>query len=249
MWPRPGCVWPPRLDGGRQRAGASPDGWSPPRSSVRSWRFSTLPAGLRGSGSARNQKRGDVEGGQALAHEPPQFVGPHVLTGTQHHHRPDLLAEHRVGHPDHGAVGHGRVLEQGRLHLDAVDVLPTPDDHVLGPVDDMDEPLLVDAGHVAGVEPSPVNESPGRLGSVPVAPHHVGPLDPQLAGPLGSTPVSWRLLARRTPRAPRPRRTPERVAPHCPACARSRHRCSWWSWPRSRSGRSRCREPPRGSAP
>ena len=97
---------------------------------------------------------GHVERGQPLADESGQLVGAHVLTGPQHHDGPDLLAEDRVGHADDGAVGHGRVLEEGGLHLDAVDVLAAPDDHVLGPVDDVDEALLVDAGHVAGVQPS-----------------------------------------------------------------------------------------------
>ena len=42
-----------------------------------------------------------------------------------------------IGHPDHGAVGHGGVLEEGGLDLHRVHVLAAPDDHVLGPVDDV----------------------------------------------------------------------------------------------------------------
>ena len=39
------------------------------------------------------------------------------------------------------------------LDLAAVDVLAARDDHVLLAVDDVEEALLVAAGHVAGVEP------------------------------------------------------------------------------------------------
>src|SRR6202051_228516 len=77
------------------------------------------------------------------------------------------------------------MLEEGVLDLDAVHVLPATDDHVLGPVDDVDESLLVDAGHVAGVEPAPGEGEGGVLGSVPVATHHVGALDPKLTRPFG----------------------------------------------------------------
>ena len=126
-----------------------------PRSSVRSWRLSTLPAGLRGRGSARNQNReGTLKAASRSPTKRASSSAPTSVAGPQHDDRPDLLAEHRMGHADDRAVGHRRVLEEGGLDLDAVDVLAAPDDHVLGPVDDVDESLLVDAGHVAGVQPA-----------------------------------------------------------------------------------------------
>ena len=50
------------------------------------------------------------------------------------------------GMPMTAASVDGRVLEQRGLDLGAVDVLAAADDHVLGPVDDVDEALVVDAG-------------------------------------------------------------------------------------------------------
>ncbi len=100
-----------------------------------------------------------------------------------------------MGYPDHRAVGDRGMIEERGLDLDAVDVLATSDDHVLGPVHDVDEPLLVDAGHVAGVKPS-MGEGRGRLGrTVPVAAHDVRPLDPELADPLGVRLLDRRLFA------------------------------------------------------
>ena len=73
-----------------------------------------------------------------------------------------LLAEGGMGHADDGAVGDGGVFEEGGLDLHRVDVLAAPDDHVLGPVDDVDEVVLVEPRHVAGVQPAP-GERLGRL--------------------------------------------------------------------------------------
>ena len=92
-----------------------------------------------------------------------------VAPGLSCDDRADLLAEHVVRDADHRGVDDRRVLEQRGLDLDAVHVLAAADDHVLGPVDDEDEALVVDAGDVAGVQPA-VGEGRGRrLGLVPVA--------------------------------------------------------------------------------
>ena len=76
------------------------------------------------------------------------------LPGPQVHDRAHLLAQDRVRNADDGGIGHGGVLVEDALDLDAVDVLATADQHVLGPVDDVDEAVLVEAGHVAGVQPA-----------------------------------------------------------------------------------------------
>ena len=73
------------------------------------------------------------------------------------------------------------MLEQRRLDLHAVNVLAAADHHVLGPVDDVDEALVVDTGDVAGVQPAAGERLGGRRGLVPVTLHDVGALDPQLA--------------------------------------------------------------------
>ena len=76
------------------------------------------------------------------------------MPGSDVHDRADLLAQDVVGDADHGGVGHRRVLVQDGLDLDAVHVLAAADDHVLGPVDDVDEALVVEPGDVARVEPA-----------------------------------------------------------------------------------------------
>ena len=127
-----------------------------PTSSSRRSRLRTLPCGLRGSGSERNQMWvGTMKAARRLLHVEGQLVGRHLGARAQDDDGADLLAERLVGDADHGAVGDRRVFEQGRLDLDGVDVLPAPDDHVLGPVDDVDEALVVQAGDVARVQPAP----------------------------------------------------------------------------------------------
>src|SRR5581483_6487482 len=106
-------------------------------------------------------------------------------TGPELDDRTDLLAEHRMGDADHRRFGDGRVLEEHALDLDAVDVLAAADEHVLGPVDDVDEALVVEAGDVAAVQPA-VSERLGRgLGLVPVALDDVRSADPELADLTG----------------------------------------------------------------
>ena len=87
---------------------------------------------------------------------------------------------------EYGRVRHRLVLVEGRFHLDAVDVLAAPDDHVLGPVDDVHEALVVDAGDVPRVQPPVGERRRGFLGLVPVALDHVGSVDPQLADLTGA---------------------------------------------------------------
>src|SRR5581483_5062915 len=95
----------------------------------------------------------------------------------------DLLAEHVVGDAEHGDVHHRGVLEERRFHLGGVDVLAAADDHVLGAVRDVDEALVVEAGDVAGAQPTAVDERVGRrLRLVPVALDDVRPPHPQLPG-------------------------------------------------------------------
>src|SRR6202035_1652726 len=94
------------------------------------------------------------EASHTLAHMEAEFFGRHLVPRAQHDYGTDLFAQGGFGYPDDGAVGHGRVFEEGGLHLYRVHVLATANDHVLGPVDDVDEILVIEPGHVAGVEPS-----------------------------------------------------------------------------------------------
>src|SRR5690606_36752643 len=67
------------------------------------------------------------------------------------------------------------------LHFPRVDVEPAGDDEVLLAVDDVEVSFFVHAGDVARPQPA-VPQGGGRLvGAVPVALHHLGPFDEQLA--------------------------------------------------------------------
>ena len=70
------------------------------------------------------------------------------------HDRLDLFAEGAVRYAHDRGVEHVGMVEQDVLHLDAVHVLAGADDHVLGPVDEVHEALVVDARDVAGAEPT-----------------------------------------------------------------------------------------------
>src|SRR5438132_1228374 len=65
------------------------------------------------------------------------------------------LAPSLVRHADHGSLGHVGVLVEGGLDLGGIDVLAAGDEHVLQPVADPVEALLVALGDVAGAEPLP----------------------------------------------------------------------------------------------
>jgi hypothetical protein len=54
-----------------------------------------------------------------------------------------------VGDAEHRGLVHVGMLVDGRLDLGAVHVLAAAQHHVLGPVDDIDEALFVDAADVA----------------------------------------------------------------------------------------------------
>ena len=51
-------------------------------------------------------------------------------------------------HTDDGDLGNRRVLYEPVLDLDAIDVLATTDDHVLRPVCDIEEPVLVEVTEI-----------------------------------------------------------------------------------------------------
>ena len=144
--------------------------------------MSTLPPGLRGSGSARNEMNcGTLKSAISSRAKSVISFASSLGVGPQHHDRADLLAHHRVGNADHRDLEHGRVLHERVLDLDAVDVLAAAVDHVLLAVDDLDEAVVVDAGQVAGVQPAVDERLGGLLGLVPVAGDDVLAADQQLA--------------------------------------------------------------------
>ena len=90
----------------------------------------------------------------------------------QHDGGADDLAQSFVGDAEHRGLGDRIVLIDGCLDLAAVHVLATTQHHVLGAVDDEHESVLVDAGDVAGVEPTVANRVGSRLGTIEVALDH-----------------------------------------------------------------------------
>src|SRR2546430_1281866 len=107
---------------------------------------------------------GHLEVGEAC-----RAVGAQVLGGGgrpwfELHDRLDLLAEHLVRDADDGGVDDAGMLEQHLLDLDAVHVLAAPDDHVFRPVDEVQEPVLVEPSNVAAAEPAVGGD---RLGGPP----------------------------------------------------------------------------------
>ena len=97
----------------------------------------------------------------------------------------ELLPETFVGDAVHRRLVHGRVLIDRRLDLGAVHVLAGSDDHVLGPVLDVHETLVIDATDVARPQPSVDQGGCCRVGSVPIPADTFGPrktISPRVAG-------------------------------------------------------------------
>jgi len=65
-----------------------------------------------------------------------------------HDHGVNQLAPSFVRNADHRALRHGRMLGDGVFDFDRIDVLAAGNDHVLDPIDDIDESVVV---HVAAV--------------------------------------------------------------------------------------------------
>ena len=215
----------------RSRWGQLSAAASPTRSPSRRCRLSTLPPGLRGSGSARSatycgtlksarrsRQRGPAiastsNGCPGAARSPRRPSRPSSSSGT-----PTTAASPTPGAP---ASAFSTSI--------AVDVLAAAVDHVLRAVDDVEEAVVVDPREVAGVQPAVDERLGGRLGLVPVAADDVRPAHQQLADAgLGR--------ARRSRgRRPASRSRPSRRARPPPRAAGTR------SARRSRSARSRCR--------
>src|SRR5512139_3109615 len=168
----------------RSGPGRTADHWS--RNCSTSSRLSTLPDGPSGNESTNSIRRGYLYFARCSLAYPrdldPQFgIRDARRRCVLHDHRADLLAVPRVGDPDDGHLVHQRVMGEDLLDFTRVDVEPAPQNHVLLPVDDRDEPLLVLDGQVTGSEPVVDDRGLGRLGAVPVALHHVVAADHYLA--------------------------------------------------------------------
>ena len=138
-------------------------------SSSRSWRLRILPAALRGScPSTKMMCVGILNGASRPVRCAVRSSAVSVRPGGGHRGG-HLLAEPLVGHAEHGRLVHVGVLVDGGLDLGAVHVLAAAQDHVLDPVLDVDEALVVEAAEVAGAQPAVDDRLGGGLGPVPVA--------------------------------------------------------------------------------
>ena len=104
------------------------------------------------------------------------------------HERDADLAPALVGHADDRSVGDAGVLVQHALDLGRIHVLAAGDVHVLEPAEDAVVALVVELGHVAGVEPAVAQDLLRRLGIPPVAGEDVRP--PHLELPSSPSRVS-----------------------------------------------------------
>ena len=87
-----------------------------------------------------------------------------------------------MGHGDDRGLADGLVLVEDLLDLARVHVVAAADDQLLLAVDDEEVAVLVDLGHVAGLEPAVLVDGLLRLLlALPVALHHVVALDGDLA--------------------------------------------------------------------
>src|SRR3990172_8256542 len=114
---------------------------------------------------------GALELREVLLAEADQLVRRRRLTGLEHDEGAHLLAHERIRASDDRGLGDLRVRVQHLLDLARVDVQAAPDDQVLLPLDDVKEPVGIEAPDVAGAEPA-VTEGPGGLVGHPVVAEH-----------------------------------------------------------------------------
>src|SRR6184192_3670067 len=85
-----------------------------------------------------------------------------------------------MGHTDDGGFGHPGTGSQGVLDLETVDFLPATYDHVLEPVEHLDEALLVNAPDIAGTQPAVLERGRGGLRPLPISGGDTGSAHEQL---------------------------------------------------------------------
>ena len=114
--------------------------------------FHELATGIPGQG-IRDEP--DIAGHFVLCHGGctvgPEFVSGQFFAWLQDDGDTYFFSQPIVRDAKHTALGHCRMSISNRFHFGAVDVFAAAKDHVLFAVDDIDEPVLVDPGDIAGV--------------------------------------------------------------------------------------------------
>ena len=183
----------PRLAGGRAsppdvpglgfepRLGRLPS-LSAPSSRRRSSARRILPVTVSGSSSTNSIARGTSKGASRLrtccCSSATSSADP-VTPGTEDDERLHHLAAHRIGNPDRGSDGDGRVADEALLDLARADAVAAARDEVVDAADAPVVALVVDLGEVARVQPAVAHLRGRCLLVAPVAEHHHRvPFDP-----------------------------------------------------------------------
>ena len=104
------------------------------------------------------------------------------MAGFEHHPGLDRLAAVGIRDTRHGRLGHLRVGRQDFFHLARPDFHAARFDQFLLAVQDVEIPIGIHAGDIAGVQPAIPQRLGGFLGHIVVAQHDLRTLDDQLAG-------------------------------------------------------------------
>src|SRR5450756_1251225 len=120
---------------------------------------------------------------QPLARPLDESLNVQALPLVRDHHGAHLLTALLIRYADHRHLRDRRVPHQDLLDLTRVDVETTPDDQVLLPVHDGDEPVGVLLSDVAGAKPAVDQRLRGHLRVVEVTGEHVVAADHDLAEP------------------------------------------------------------------
>ena len=139
-----------------------------------------MPDGVRGSAEASSTRFGTLKPASETAQWRRRSSGVASRAVLEDDDGGDRLLPLGVVAADDRRVGDLRVAEEHLLDLGRDDVLAAADDHVVDPVLDVEEALLVDPPEVAGVEPAVGVGAAGRDGRA--LDEDLAVLDPQVGG-------------------------------------------------------------------
>ena len=114
---------------------------------------SGLPDGVRGMLVDDRDLGGNLVARQSFPQILDECGGVRGLRCPQFDHGDRRLAEPFVASPDDRGAGYGGVAFQGAAYVVGHDFEPAADDRLVGPADDPQEPVGVDARHVGGADP------------------------------------------------------------------------------------------------